>query len=135
MIEFIMQHATYTVHVVHMRNMLALSTEWDQYKWLPWLLDFCDGDSDNGCLSTLGRRRVAAMLNGLVNVGTVDCAHEHALCEQLQTHSGVLYFPAASIHVDHKQVRNISKLCLFACCIQFDCLCLLKYIFVCFLYS
>ena len=73
-----------------------------------WVVDFCDATEQN-CLSETGRRKLAAMLNGvhmrhslcnerfvlvgLVIVGTVDCnKEEEKLCKTLNRQTGVAYY-------------------------------------------
>lgn len=47
------------------------------------------------------------MLNGLVNVGTVDCTArgEHELCEFLDASMGVSYYPARQVQKGYEKVR------------------------------
>lgn len=45
------------------------------------------------------RRKLAAMLDGLVNVGSVDCTRnaEAKLCEKLGRTEGVVFFPPKAV--------------------------------------
>ncbi|VDM76880.1 unnamed protein product [Strongylus vulgaris] len=44
------------------------------------------------------------MLEGLVNVGTVDCSVEQELCELLDASSGASYYPAKKVQKGYEQV-------------------------------
>ncbi|KAK7113286.1 dnaJ homolog subfamily C member 10-like [Littorina saxatilis] len=72
----------------------------------PWLITFCGDDGD--CLEDKTCLKLAAMLDGLVKVGTIDCLKSGDLCTKLgHQHSTYLYTDA-----DHvgKQGLEISSL-------------------------
>jgi DnaJ family protein C protein 10 len=66
----------------------------DDHKTKPWLLDLCSSNHD--CLSSLTRKKVAAILDGLAYVAYLDCSTEKELCKRLGVSSGVRYFPTGS---------------------------------------
>ncbi|XP_008113693.2 dnaJ homolog subfamily C member 10 [Anolis carolinensis] len=57
-----------------------------------WLITFCAEQGD--CLTSPTRLKLAGMLEGLVNVGWMDCATQGELCESLDISSSTTaYFP------------------------------------------
>ncbi|XP_027721736.1 dnaJ homolog subfamily C member 10 [Vombatus ursinus] len=57
-----------------------------------WLITFCSKTGD--CLSSQTRLKLAGMLDGLVNVGWMDCGTQGELCKSLDiTSSTTAYFP------------------------------------------
>ncbi|ETN75942.1 protein disulfide-isomerase domain protein [Necator americanus] len=101
--DFILQRMTSEVLHLKSENIEALTMEWQPYDSRPWIIDFCD-ESD-ACLSSVNRRKLAAMLEGLVNVGTVDCTArgEHELCELLDASTGVSFYPARKVQKGYEQ--------------------------------
>ncbi|KAG7466845.1 hypothetical protein MATL_G00146620 [Megalops atlanticus] len=60
-----------------------------------WLITFCADTGD--CLATQTRQKLAGMLEGLVNVGWMDCTRQADLCESFDvTSSSTAYFPPSS---------------------------------------
>lgn len=60
-----------------------------------WLIDFCD-EHESRCLTSLSRRKLAASLRNLVNVGFIVCSGEsETLCSKLERESGVVFFDEA----------------------------------------
>ncbi|PIO59749.1 hypothetical protein TELCIR_18777, partial [Teladorsagia circumcincta] len=112
---FINFYSTYCSHchqlaptVLHLTsdNIESLTTTWQPYDSRPWIIDFCD--RSDSCLSSVNRRKLAAMLDGLVNVGSVDCTSkgDSALCERLDVTSGVRYYPTQNVDKDHEKVMS-----------------------------
>ncbi|KAL8183573.1 UNVERIFIED_CONTAM: DnaJ subfamily C member 10 [Gekko kuhli] len=57
-----------------------------------WLITFCSDRGD--CLTSRTRLKLAGMLEGLVNVGWMDCATQGELCDNLDISSSTTaYFP------------------------------------------
>ncbi|KAM4024477.1 dnaJ homolog subfamily C member 10 [Anomaloglossus baeobatrachus] len=57
-----------------------------------WLITFCADTGD--CLSSQTRLKLAAMLDGLVSVGWMDCSTQPDLCDNLDvSSSATAYFP------------------------------------------
>ncbi|XP_075036595.1 dnaJ homolog subfamily C member 10 [Mixophyes fleayi] len=57
-----------------------------------WLITYCADTGD--CLSSQTRLKLAAMLDGLVSVGWMDCSTQADLCDNLEiTTSTTAYFP------------------------------------------
>ncbi|XP_076450182.1 dnaJ homolog subfamily C member 10-like [Babylonia areolata] len=73
----------------------------------PWLLTFCGDGGD--CLEETTCLKLAAMLDGLVKVGMVDCHKYESLCDQLGHHHGIFFFKDAE-EVSAKQGMEISSL-------------------------
>ncbi|CAI5438897.1 unnamed protein product [Caenorhabditis angaria] len=101
--DFVIQRLKSEVLHLTSDNLKALSEEWEPYKDLPWIIDFCGGDNYE-CLSSTTRRKLSAMLDGLCNVGTIDCNNEEKLCSKFKQSSGVVYFPERSI-TPEKQIN------------------------------
>ncbi|CAJ0595479.1 unnamed protein product [Cylicocyclus nassatus] len=101
--DFILQRMTAEVLHLKSENFEALVTDWQPYNTRPWIIDFCD--ETESCLSSINRQKLAAMLEGLANVGTIDCSMsgEHELCELLDASSGALYYPARKVQKSYEQ--------------------------------
>uniref|UniRef100_A0A158R4Y1 DnaJ homolog subfamily C member 10 n=1 Tax=Syphacia muris TaxID=451379 RepID=A0A158R4Y1_9BILA len=100
LVEFAMSRVSAEVHYIKNSNYKALTEEWDQYAFRPWVVDFCD-EHDN-CLSVTNRRKLSIMLEGVANVGTVNCidgVSEDNLCDKLKRTSGIVYYPARKMDV------------------------------------
>ncbi|EYC00999.1 hypothetical protein Y032_0111g238 [Ancylostoma ceylanicum] len=104
--EFILQRMTAEILHLGSDNIEALTTEWEPYDSRPWIIDFCD--ETDSCLSPANRRKLAAMLDGLVNVGNVNCRAnaEHELCEFLDASMGVSYYPARQVQKGYEKKMN-----------------------------
>ncbi len=61
-----------------------------------WFISFClvdeEDDSDMNCLDDSILQKLSIMMNGLVNVGLVDCNSDKDLCRQLKPQSPNLLF-------------------------------------------
>ncbi|XP_072300251.1 dnaJ homolog subfamily C member 10 [Eucyclogobius newberryi] len=66
-------------------------------KGIGWLITFCAESGD--CLEPGTRQKLAAMLDGLVKVGWLDCVNQEQLCESFQVSSGAtaLFPPGSSL--------------------------------------
>uniref|UniRef100_A0A1I7XRW6 Thioredoxin domain-containing protein n=1 Tax=Heterorhabditis bacteriophora TaxID=37862 RepID=A0A1I7XRW6_HETBA len=95
-----------TVLHIKLDNLETISKEWAPYNERPWIVDFCD--ETDSCLSTINRRKLAAMLNGLVNVGTINCRMEAELCKTLMRTQEVVFYPAKLIN--HKTEKILDSL-------------------------
>ncbi|KAK0422224.1 hypothetical protein QR680_007443 [Steinernema hermaphroditum] len=106
LLAFITQRFKSEVHRVTFKNYLSLSTEWEDYSGSPWVIDFCDDDEQ--CLSKQNRRKLAAMLRGLANVGSVKCKEgdRDLLCKKLRGH-GVAFYPTGKI--DQENEKELSS--------------------------
>nr|CDJ88120.1 Heat shock protein DnaJ and Thioredoxin domain containing protein [Haemonchus contortus] len=104
--EFVMQRVTSEVLHLTSDNIEALTTSWQPYDSRPWIIDFCD--RSDSCLSSINRRKLATMLDGLVNVGSIDCTSRGGkdLCDVLKVTSGVRYYPTQNVDVEHEKVMN-----------------------------
>lgn len=56
----------------------------------PWVISVCHTDGD--CMSTNSEMKVAAMLEGLVNVGSINCDKYSTLCISLDVTDGVYFY-------------------------------------------
>ncbi|CAJ0577647.1 unnamed protein product, partial [Mesorhabditis spiculigera] len=104
-VEFVMTRLPDFVIPVTHENYLTLSRDEAETAGRPWIIDFCD-DSDR-CLTPENRRKLASMLYGLVNVGTVDCHYgttKDKLCEKFDRTDGVLWFDAGAISAESATV-------------------------------
>ncbi|KAL4635492.1 hypothetical protein GN956_G12886 [Arapaima gigas] len=60
-----------------------------------WLITFCTNSGD--CLESQTRQKLAGMLEGLVNIGWLDCSMQVELCQWLGvTSSFTIYYPPGS---------------------------------------
>ncbi|XP_041700590.2 dnaJ homolog subfamily C member 10 isoform X2 [Coregonus clupeaformis] len=60
-----------------------------------WLITFCSDSGD--CLESQTRHKLAGMLEGLVNVGWMDCSTQAELCDSFEvTTSTTAFFPPGS---------------------------------------
>ncbi|VDO77075.1 unnamed protein product [Haemonchus placei] len=102
--EFVMQRVTSEVIHLTSDNIEALTTSWQPYDSRPWIIDFCD--RSDSCLSSINRRKLATMLDGLVNVGSIDCTSRGGkdLCDVLKVTSGVRYYPTQNVNVEQEKV-------------------------------
>ncbi|KAE8580734.1 hypothetical protein XENTR_v10024516 [Xenopus tropicalis] len=67
-----------------------------------WLITFCSDIGD--CLTSQTRLKLAGMLEGLANVGWMDCATQADLCDNLEiTASVTVYFPPGSTLMDKEK--------------------------------
>ncbi|KAJ8253137.1 hypothetical protein GJAV_G00209540 [Gymnothorax javanicus] len=74
-----------------------------------WLISFCADTGD--CLAQQTRQKLAGMLDGLVNVGWMDCSMQPALCESFEvTSSQTMYFPPGSTLQDRESVLFLQSL-------------------------
>ncbi|NXV72388.1 DJC10 protein, partial [Atlantisia rogersi] len=89
--NFAMQYVTSTVTELWAGNFVnAIETSFAS--GVGWLITFCAESGD--CLSYQTRLKLAGMLEGLVNVGWMDCGTQGELCENLDISSSTTaYFP------------------------------------------
>uniref|UniRef100_A0A2K6L8I2 DnaJ homolog subfamily C member 10 n=1 Tax=Rhinopithecus bieti TaxID=61621 RepID=A0A2K6L8I2_RHIBE len=91
LVSFTMQHVRSTVTELWTGNFVnAIQTAFAA--GIGWLITFCSKGGD--CLTSQTRLRLSGMLDGLVNVGWMDCATQDNLCKSLDiTTSTTAYFP------------------------------------------
>lgn len=74
-----------------------------------WLITFCAETGD--CLESQTRQKLAGMLEGLVNVGWMDCQTQAELCESFEmTSSSTAFFPPGSTLKDKGSVLFLQSL-------------------------
>lgn len=74
-----------------------------------WLINFCTDSGD--CLEPQTRRKLAGMLDGLVNVGWMDCSKQADLCDSFEiTTSTTAVFPPGSSLAQKGSVLFIQSL-------------------------
>ncbi|KAJ7354834.1 DnaJ sub C member 10 [Desmophyllum pertusum] len=56
----------------------------------PWLIDFCVSGGD--CLDSDTRIKLSAVLDNLVNIGTMDCEASASLCKEVGYSDDLVYF-------------------------------------------
>ncbi|VDM24465.1 unnamed protein product [Toxocara canis] len=121
LLEFAMSHILVEVHQLSKSNVRDLSIESNQYASQGWVVDFCD-DRDN-CLSTISRRKLAAMLEDIANVATVNCFEGPAkdeLCFDLERTQGVAYFPPGNISREYaKEIASLDPKQISTSVLQF----------------
>ncbi|XP_013395942.1 dnaJ homolog subfamily C member 10 [Lingula anatina] len=64
----------------------------------PWLITFCGDGGD--CLSKKTLTKLAAMLSGLVNVGSIDCFSQTKLCNKLGVEYGTYFYQPGEVEKD-----------------------------------
>uniref|UniRef100_A0A8P0PE28 DnaJ homolog subfamily C member 10 n=1 Tax=Canis lupus familiaris TaxID=9615 RepID=A0A8P0PE28_CANLF len=91
LVSFAMQHVRRTVTELWTGNFVN-SIQTAFAAGVGWLITFCSKGGD--CLTSQTRLRLSGMLDGLVNVGWMDCATQDNLCKSLDiTTSTTAYFP------------------------------------------
>ncbi|XP_071076775.1 dnaJ homolog subfamily C member 10 isoform X2 [Desmodus rotundus] len=101
LVSFAMRHVKSTVTELWAGNFVnAIQTAFAA--GIGWLITFCSKEGD--CLTSQTRLRLSGMLDGLVNVGWMDCATQANLCTSLDiTTSTTAYFPpGATLHNKEK---------------------------------
>ncbi|XP_024895111.1 dnaJ homolog subfamily C member 10 isoform X2 [Pteropus alecto] len=104
LVSFAMQHVRSTVTELWTGNFVnAIQTAFAA--GIGWLITFCSKGGD--CLSSQTRLRLSGMLDGLVNVGWMDCATQDNLCTSLDiTTSTTAYFPPGAT-LNNKEKSNV----------------------------
>lgn len=104
LVSFAMQHVRSTVTELWTGNFVnAIQTAFAA--GIGWLITFCSKGGD--CLTSQTRLRLSGMLDGLVNVGWMDCATQDNLCTSLDiTTSTTAYFPPGAT-LNNKEKSNI----------------------------
>ncbi|CAI4224319.1 unnamed protein product [Auanema sp. JU1783] len=119
LVDFVMTRLKSEVLHLDNDNFEALSHDWEPYNSRPWVIDFCD--EMEACLTGNNRRKLAAMLDSLVNVGTIDCTREGGskkLCDELGKLDGIAFYPAGRINKGEEIVlesldpREITEKCV-----------------------
>ncbi|XP_020663430.3 dnaJ homolog subfamily C member 10 isoform X1 [Pogona vitticeps] len=91
LVNFAMQYVTSTVTELWTGNFVN-SIETAFASGTGWLITFCAAHGD--CLTSQTRLKLAGMLEGLVNVGWMDCSTQGELCDNLDISSSTTaYFP------------------------------------------
>ncbi|XP_053126084.1 dnaJ homolog subfamily C member 10 [Hemicordylus capensis] len=94
LMNFAMQFVTSTVTELWAGNFVN-SVETAFASGVGWLITFCREHGD--CLTSRARLKLAGMLEGLANVGWMDCATQGELCDNLDiSSSSTAYFPPGS---------------------------------------
>lgn len=81
---------------------------------LPWLIRFCFLHSAE-CIEHSNLLKIAAMLNELVNVASIDCASLEGVCGVVVDKEGLYYFPANRVEkgegkaIESYDAREISQ--------------------------
>ncbi|PAV76720.1 hypothetical protein WR25_21045 isoform B [Diploscapter pachys] len=104
--DFVMQRLQSEVLHLDRGNIDSLSKEFEPYNKRAWVIDFCD--EMEACMSSINRRKLAAMLDKLANVGTIDCISRKKLCTRLGHSEGTYYYPAGQI--DEENGRALESL-------------------------
>ncbi|XP_063070511.1 dnaJ homolog subfamily C member 10 [Engraulis encrasicolus] len=74
-----------------------------------WLITFCADTGD--CLESQTRQKLAGMLDGLVNVGWMDCSTQRELCESFDVStSTTAFFPPGSMLKEKDSVLYLESL-------------------------
>nr|XP_036856130.1 dnaJ homolog subfamily C member 10 [Manis javanica] len=104
LVSFAMQHIRSTVTELWTGNFVnAIQTAFAA--GTGWLITFCSKGGD--CLTSQTRLRLSGMLDGLVNVGWMDCATQDNLCKSLDiTTSTTAYFPPGAT-LNNKEKSSI----------------------------
>ncbi|EAX10960.1 DnaJ (Hsp40) homolog, subfamily C, member 10, isoform CRA_b [Homo sapiens] len=104
LVSFAMQHVRSTVTELWTGNFVN-SIQTAFAAGIGWLITFCSKGGD--CLTSQTRLRLSGMLDGLVNVGWMDCATQDNLCKSLDiTTSTTAYFPPGAT-LNNKEKNSI----------------------------
>uniref|UniRef100_A0A8C0AZR2 DnaJ homolog subfamily C member 10 n=1 Tax=Buteo japonicus TaxID=224669 RepID=A0A8C0AZR2_9AVES len=103
--NFAMQYVTSTVTELWAGNFVnAIETSFAS--GVGWLITFCAERGD--CLSYQTRLKLAGMLEGLVNVGWMDCGTQGELCDNLDISSSTTaYFPPGATIINNKEKGGV----------------------------
>ncbi|KAM6178966.1 dnaJ homolog subfamily C member 10 [Rhynchocyon petersi] len=94
LINFAMQHVRSTVTEFRTGNFVN-SIQTAFATGIGWLIAFCSKGGD--CLTSQTRLRLSGMLDGLVNVGWIDCDTQDNLCKSLDIKTNTaVYFPSGA---------------------------------------
>ncbi|XP_006864122.1 PREDICTED: dnaJ homolog subfamily C member 10 [Chrysochloris asiatica] len=106
LVRFAMQHVRSTVTELWTGNFVN-SIQSAFAAGIGWLITFCSNGGD--CLTSQTRLRLSGMLDGLVNVGWMDCAIQDNLCKSLDiTTSTTVYFPpGATLFLNSLDAKEI----------------------------
>ncbi|XP_064419676.1 dnaJ homolog subfamily C member 10 isoform X2 [Latimeria chalumnae] len=108
LINFAMQYVTSTVTELRTGNFVT-SIQTAFASGTGWLIAFCGDTGD--CLTSQTHLKLAGMLEGLVNVGWIDCTTQHQLCENLDISSSTTgYFPPGATVRDKGGVLFLNTL-------------------------
>lgn len=101
LITFAMQYVSSAVTELWAGN-IATVIEESSSSGIGWLITFCADTGD--CLSSQTRLKLAGLLEGLANVGWMDCTTQGNLCDNLEIPSSTTaYFPPG------QDIRNKNK--------------------------
>uniref|UniRef100_A0A8D2BUN2 DnaJ homolog subfamily C member 10 n=1 Tax=Sus scrofa TaxID=9823 RepID=A0A8D2BUN2_PIG len=104
LVNFAMQYVRSTVTELWTGNFVN-SIQTAFAAGIGWLITFCSKGGD--CLTSQTRLRLSGMLDGLVNVGWMDCATQDNLCKSLDiTTSTTAYFPPGAT-LNNKEKSSI----------------------------
>nr|XP_033802076.1 dnaJ homolog subfamily C member 10 [Geotrypetes seraphini]XP_033802077.1 dnaJ homolog subfamily C member 10 [Geotrypetes seraphini]XP_033802079.1 dnaJ homolog subfamily C member 10 [Geotrypetes seraphini] len=109
LIDFIMQYVTSTVTELWAGNYVK-AIESSFSSGVGWLITFCAETGD--CLTPQTRLKLAGMLEGLVNVGWMDCTTQSNLCDNLDIASSTTAFfpPGATLKNENGSVVFLNTL-------------------------
>ncbi|XP_045152176.1 dnaJ homolog subfamily C member 10 [Echinops telfairi] len=94
LVRFAMQHVRSTVTELSAGNFVN-SIQTAFVAGISWLITFCSRGGD--CLTPQTRLRLSGMLDGLVNVGWMDCATQDSLCKSLDVKANTMvHFPSGA---------------------------------------
>ncbi|KAG8229702.1 hypothetical protein J437_LFUL009827 [Ladona fulva] len=114
MLRFVLRRLQTQVIDLCSDNFEELTQKEEQLLGYPWLIFFCDEDSFN-CPERETRQIVAAILDGLVNVGYVDCSTQEKLCLSMGTKTSTQYYDTGVVKkgksmkikgVESKEIAN-----------------------------
>ncbi|CAD6184800.1 unnamed protein product [Caenorhabditis auriculariae] len=101
LVDYVVQRLKSEVLHLNKGNIADLSQYWEPYNERPWIIDFCSNEHD------VDYEKLSAMLDGLVNVGTIDCSAEEELCADFEESSeGPFFFPKGKIEPEKRQALN-----------------------------
>ncbi|KAK7864477.1 hypothetical protein R5R35_003101 [Gryllus longicercus] len=103
-------------HVLKMLHIPVLPVTFDSWKsqiklkemtfYKPWALFLCYDDEE--CAEEVVRLKVAAILEGLVNVGVVDCMKEMKLCTHIGGDANVVFWEDSGLN-DEGTIHKITN--------------------------
>lgn len=101
MVDFALSHIKVTVLKLSPSNIKQTSAKDSS---APWLISVCHTDGD--CMSSTSEMKLAAMLEGLVSVGSINCDKYSSLCASLDVTDGVYFYNDGGVKKGEKTHIN-----------------------------
>ena len=78
-----------------------------------WFISYClpaENDEEDNCLDEAVLKKLSIMLNGLINVGTVNCNYETSLCSLLKPPSSNVFYKELPKKLNKEMMMGIEHI-------------------------